>query len=236
MLKDFNGLDLNIRSLNGDDTTPDFGDLTGDGVLDLISGGLNGKLFVMPGIPHTSLFQQIETIMAAHPNDLGAALSADSTLRDTLFGLHRSLRGLAVGLLPLADRGTIRDWYRDHIARYPQYLRKRSLNQNNDAYVPYLAGQVWVNLFESMPDTPEHRAETVTAAGFTGTDAKLLNDLAIIYVENSHSTVASRQALYDIGDPERLSSSILWRERQYSGAHGREPVCPSGGLFRWIPA
>ncbi len=44
------GSGLGIRELNGDDTTPELADLDGDGVLDLISGGHNGRLFFMKGI------------------------------------------------------------------------------------------------------------------------------------------------------------------------------------------
>ena len=198
LLRETTGVDLNIRALNNDDSIPDFADLTGDGVLDVISGGLNGRLFFMRGVSYATTFQSIEAIMAAHTTDLGAALNASSSLRDTLFGYHRSLRNLAIGLLPLADRQTMRDWYRDHVARYPQYLTKRQLNQTTDAYVPYLAGQVWVNLFESMPDTPAHRLATANAAGFTGKHVDLLVDLGILYIENSRSTTASQQVLYDL--------------------------------------
>lgn len=198
VLRDTTGADLNIRALNNDDTIPDFADLTGDGVLDVISGGLNGKLFFMRGVSYTNTFQSIEAIMAAHPTDLGSALNASSSLRDTLFGQHRSLRSLAVSLLPLSERQTVRDWYCDHIARHPQYLTKRQLDPATDAYVPCLAGQVWVNLFECMPDTPAHRLVTASAAGLTGLHSNLLVDLGILYIENSRSTAASQQALYDI--------------------------------------
>ena len=102
LLRGTNGLELNIRVLNGDDTTPDFADLNGDGVLDLISGGLNGRLFFMPGISHARSLDRIEDIMAAHVNDLGAALAANAALRDELFGLHRALRSTTTGLLPWA--------------------------------------------------------------------------------------------------------------------------------------
>jgi hypothetical protein len=198
LLRDTTGAILNIRALNNDDTTPDFADLTGDGILDVISGGLNGKLFVMQGVPHSVAIESIESIMAVHPTDLGAALNASANLRETLFGLHRSLRVLATSFLPLADRQTVRDWYLDHVARYPQYLTKRRLDQTTDAYVPYLAGQVWVNLFESMPDTPEHRLATANATGLSGTHFDLLMDLGILYVDNSRSSAASQKALYDI--------------------------------------
>jgi len=197
-LSDTNGADLNIRSLNGDDSCPDFADLTGDGVLDVISGGVNGKLFFMRGVSYTTLFQSIEAIMAAHTTDLGSALNASSSLRDTLFGLHRSLRNLTINLLQTSDRQAVRDWYVAHIARYPQYLKKVKLSPTTDAYVPYLAGQVWVNLFESMPDTPAQRLATSNAAGFTGTYKNLLIDLGILYIDNSTSNNKSRLALYNI--------------------------------------
>lgn len=199
LLRNPNGEVLDIRAVNNDDTTPDFADLNGDGVLDLISGGYNGRLFFMAGVSYARAFERIDAIMAAHTNNLGANLAADSNLRDTLFGLHRSLRDLAVsGLLPAADRQVIRDWYRDHIARYPKYLRRRQLDQDFDAYVPYLAGQVWVNLFESVPDTSSHRQETAEACGFSGTHSNLLTDLGIIYIDNGLSTAASQKALYNI--------------------------------------
>lgn len=198
-VRDTNGAVLNIRGLISDDTIPDFADLNGDNVLDLISGGANGRLFFMAGVSYTHTFERIEAIMAPHTINLGTALAEDPELRDTLFGLHRSLRSLAAsGLLPPADRETICAWYRGHIARYPNYLRRRNLDQTVDAYVPYLAGQVWVNLFESVSDTPAHRRETAMACGFNGTISNLLTDLGMLYVENSLSTGPSQRALYDI--------------------------------------
>jgi hypothetical protein len=189
---------LSIRELIADDTIPDFADLTGDGVLDLISGGKNGKLFVMPGVSHERTFQQIEAIMAAHPQDLPAALSSDAELREKLLGLHHGLRRTTVGLLPPADRRQVRDWYRDHIARYGQYLRPRKFDPAADAYVPYLAGQVWVNLFESLPDSPQQRAFVADAIGLGGTHRDLLVDQGILYLEAGCSTPRSQRALYEI--------------------------------------
>jgi len=215
LLRDINGQELNIRALNRDDTTPDFADLNGDGVLDLISGGLNGEVFFMAGVSYARAFGRIEAIMSAHTVDLGPTLAASSDVRDTLFGLHRSLRSLAVsGFLPPGDLQAIGAWYRDHIARYPQYLRRRQIDQAFDAFVPYLAGQVWVNLFESAPDTPTHRRKTAAACGFSGTHSNLLVDLGVFYIENNLSTAVSQKALYDIAASIPTSLQIVERVTQ----------------------
>jgi len=44
------GDSLSLRKLQGDDTTPDLADLDGDGVLDLVSGGKQGRVVVLPGV------------------------------------------------------------------------------------------------------------------------------------------------------------------------------------------
>jgi len=199
LLRENNGVTLDFRTLTSGDAAADFADLTGDGVLDVIVGGGNGQLFFAAGVSHETAFERIEEIMSAHTNDLGVALTADTDLRNTLFGLHWGVRVLAAGgFLPPEGRQVIRDWYREHIARYPQYLLKRYLDPIYDAYVPYLAGQVWVNLFESVPDTLLHRLETAAACGLSGTHSNLLVDLGMFYIENSLSTSESRRALYNI--------------------------------------
>lgn len=222
------GADLNIRSLNGDDTTPDFADLNGDGVLDLISGGKNGKLFFVPGIAYTSSFERIESIMTAHSNDLGSALNTNSNLRATLFGLHQGLRYLTSGgILPMAERPVIRDWYRAHIARHAQYLTKQHLDQEVHAYVPYLAGQVWVNLYESVPDSPNHRQATAAACGFTGTYSNLLVDLGMLFIDNSLASPASQQALYDIASATPAELQIVELVTQHGNL---APSTGKGGI------
>ena len=193
-----NGTQLNVRSLVQDDSIPDFADLNGDGVLDLITGGLNGKLFWMPGVSYMRDLDRIEAIMAAHTNDLGSVLATNSSLRDQLFGLHQSVRRLATDFLPMTDRSSLRNWYVGHIGRYSQYLRRQYLNPSQNLYVPYLAGQVWVNLFESLPEPSSNRRIAASACGFTGTMSNLMVNLGVIYVENASSTQTSQQALYDI--------------------------------------
>jgi hypothetical protein len=41
------GAGIVLRDANGDDSTPDFGDLNGDGAGDMVDGGLLGKAVVL---------------------------------------------------------------------------------------------------------------------------------------------------------------------------------------------
>ncbi len=212
-----NGTELNVRSLIEDDSIPDFADLNGDGVLDLITGGFNGKLFWMAGVSYARDLDRIEAIMLAHTNDLGAVLATNSALRNELFGLHQSLRRLSTDFLPMANRSVLRDWYVGHISRYSQYLKRQYLNPAQNLYVPYLAGQVWVNTFEALPDLASDRRVAASACGFTGTMSNLMVNLGVIYVENASSTAASQQAAYDIAAsiPSQLQIVELITEAQF---------------------
>ena len=209
------GAAINIRSLNGDDTIPDFADLNGDGTIDMVSGGYNGKLFMMYGVPYTRNLDRIEQIMQTYSSQLGSALKTNSAIRQELFGLHQGIRTYAEQfLITTSNRAPLRDWYLGHIARYPQYLKRQFLDLFVHTYVPHLAGQVWVNLLESMPDSTAHRQLTASAAGFTGTYSNLLVDLGIVFIDNSRSTLNSQQTLYDIANaiPRALWSVELITE------------------------
>ncbi len=196
---DATGADINLRTANGDDATPDFADLNGDGVVDLVDGGLQGKVVVLYGRPYTTWTARIEQTMAAHPADLGATMAADTALRDELFGLHWALRDFTAQLQPaLSVRTAVRDWYAAHIAAYPQYLPWVQRNKNTQQFVPSLAGQCWVNLYECMPDSAAHRTFVTDTIGSTGWHRSLITDLATIFIENHTASTAQTKALYDI--------------------------------------
>ncbi len=193
-----NGSALNIRSLIDDDTTPEFMDVNGDGVLDLLSGGFNGKVFVMHGIPYTAKLSRIEEIMSAHPSDLGAALAADASLRAELFGLHHGLRALAANFLAApTDRQALSDWYAAHVAAYPQYLEKQHLDPSVQPYVGVLASQVAINLFEALPDTPQHRSDVADAIGLTGIYRNIFLDFGVLFNENGATDAEQQTVVYN---------------------------------------
>lgn len=192
------GGELNIRSLNADDTTPDYADLNGDGVLDIISGGKNGRVFVMYGIPYSSKLDRIEQIMQEHSADLGSALASNAELRKELFGLHHGTRGFVGSFLRSeSSRRAVFDWYAAHVDRYRQYLKKRYLDTTVHTYVPVLAGQVWVNLLESLEDCREHRIEVAERIGLEGYHRDILVQFGTLFVENSRADTAQQKVVYD---------------------------------------
>jgi hypothetical protein len=233
---DTTGANINLRTTNGDDATPDFADLNGDGVIDLVDGGFQGKVVVLYGRPYTTLTARIEQIMAAHPADLGARMAADTALRDELFGLHWALRDFTAQLQPgLATRTAIRDWYVAQVAAYPQYLPWVQRNKDTQQYVPSLAGQCWVNLLECMPDSPAHRTLVADTIGFTGWHRSLLTDLATIFIENRTSSTAQQKALYDIQasmpPTYRIVERITIRDFLVpTGATGEPPIKAKTGV------
>jgi hypothetical protein len=182
--------------LSGGDSTPDFADLNGDGTLDMISGGNNGEIWIMYGVPYTSVLDQIEAIMAAHATDLGPTLASDSALRAQLFGLHRGVETLIQSLPPSASmRDAIRDWYAGHIGRYPQYLTRQYLDPSVQTWVPYLAGQVWVNLLESEPDSPAQRLFVADATGATGYYRDILLRFGMLFIEDNSADTTQQQVI-----------------------------------------
>ncbi len=95
------GTNLNIRKQNGDDTTPELADLDGDGVLDLISGGKNGRLFFMRGVGFPERVKSFQVLLDQHADRLGQTLRDDADVRRQVFGALTSLQAdLASGLVP----------------------------------------------------------------------------------------------------------------------------------------
>ena len=185
-LSNASGEELNIRSLNGDDTTPDFSDVDADGVLDLVSGGLNGRLFVMRGVSVADRLARIEQIMDAGGMNLGMYLESNDAERNELFGIHRKIRSLAIPFTGASSSSIdLFDWYSNHIENHSIHLSRQQIDTSGQPYVPPLAGQTWINLFESRADSPSHRADVAESAGYTGLARSILTDYGTLLIDNS---------------------------------------------------
>ena len=183
------GRDLNIRELNGDDTTPEVADLDGDQVVDFISGGRNGRLFFGRGIGYSSRLSTIAALLQQHSADLGGILQDDDSVRAQLFGALVALQAdLAAGLIPMAAREQIFERLAQLAEQYPNVLRRAKFDLNSGPQLPILAGQFWTVLFETRPDSPEHRERVADALGFTGGYRTLLVDHGVLLIDNDTAT------------------------------------------------
>jgi hypothetical protein len=197
-LRHTDGTQIDIRSINGDDTTPTFAELNGDGIIDLVSGGKNGKLWVMFGVSYTTTLARIEQIMQAHPSDLGTALQNDTALRSEIFDLHQGMRTYIYDFLIAAElQKPLFDWYALHVTDYSQYFHKQHLHTTIHPYVPWLAGQVWVNLYESQPDSYAHRTNVAAIADFQGRYRDILVDHGVLFIENSKASTEQQRVVHE---------------------------------------
>ncbi len=194
------GKSIDLRAIAGDDATPTFGDLDQDGTLDIVSGGRNGRLFWLRGIPPTRSLDRLTTIMREHTADLGAALRRSDDLRDELLGLHHGMYRLCQGFLNTpASRQTIRQWYVAHLNEHARWLKHGSHDIASQPYVPSLACQTWTILMllhDGDPDAPGHRQFVAETIGFSGRLREILIDFGTLIVENGRATPNQLETLF----------------------------------------
>ena len=180
---------LNLRSLNGDDTTPDFADLNGDGVVDLISGGKNGRVFFLPGVGINDHLFELKELLKANPKQLGIKMAQNAELRGKGFGLLSSMQAaLNGGLVPSDYRAKAINDLRSLIAQYPNYFKRQKWDLLENPHLPAFAAQMWVVLFEADPDSRENRRTLADLAGFEGGYKTLLEELGVIFIDNNTAT------------------------------------------------
>jgi hypothetical protein len=193
------GTNLNIRELNGDDTTPELADLDGDGVLDLISGGKNGRLFFMRGIGFPSRVESFQNLLAQHSKDFGKVLRNAPVVRQQAFGALASLQAdLAAGLIPLASREQLFKQLAPLAKQYPDLLGRSKFDLESGPHLPLLAGQYWVVLLESLPDSPSNRQRVADALDFQAGYERLLVDLGVLLIDNNTATPEHLAAMHQL--------------------------------------
>lgn len=191
------GSDLNLRSENGDDTTPELADFDGDGVLDLISGGKNGRIFLMRGIGYSSRLQVFEELLSRHADNLGTVLKDDAVTRDTLFGALHSLQAdLESGLIPEASREQLFQHLSALAKRYPTLLGRSTFDLESSPHLPILAGQFWVVVLEALADSVENRQRVADSLDFQSGHRNLLVDFGVLLVDNDVATPEHLEAMH----------------------------------------
>lgn len=189
------GTNLDLRELNSDDTTPEFYDLDADGVLDLVSGGKNGKLFLMRGVGYPERVREFVAGIEETPETLGERLESDETLRHRLFGAIRALHAdLASGLITREDGETLFRQLAPLAKRYPELLSRNRFDLERTPHLPMLAAQYWIVMKEAISDSPQDRVRLAEALGFESGYRELLVDTGVIFVDN------------DTASPEQLTA------------------------------
>ena len=191
------GSNLNIRNQNGDDTTPELADLDGDGVLDLLSGGKNGQLFFMRGVGFSSRVESFQKILVEHSGNLGPVLRDNEAVRRQVFGSLSALQAdLAGGLIPRSSREQLFRELAPLAQQYPGVLRRSRFDLEAGPHLPILAGQYWVVLLESLPDSASNRKRVADAIDFQAGYRRLLVDLGVLFIDNDTATPEHLAAMH----------------------------------------
>lgn len=193
------GQSVNLRDLIKDNTTPELADVDGDGVLDLISGGLNGTVWWMRGVGHADHIGRLERALSDHGDRLGLALRDDEVLRGEVFGALRALQNdLGRGFLTDAAR---RELLRSLLAlakEHPDSLRRARRDPDVDPFGTPLFGQFTVVLKGAAPDSARGRQTVARALGESEGYARLLVDLGVVFVDNARASEAQLEAMHEV--------------------------------------
>ena len=189
---------VNLHALC-DGAVVDFADLDGDGTLDLVAGGeVGGKVRWASGRSGQSYLEEIEALVAAHPQDLAAFLADPSRAseKERLRSLLGALYDYVTGFATPSQKDWIGDGLLAMIAKYPQYFSLKPFDTKKEAGLPSLAVQVWVAALEAGPLDPARRARLADAAAFTGGYRKLVEEGGLVYADNNQNPRGA-EAIHD---------------------------------------
>ncbi|MBL8297988.1 MAG: VCBS repeat-containing protein [Rhodanobacteraceae bacterium] len=170
---------------------PDFADLNGDGALDVVLGGHsdNGYLYLAFGRPASwsGAIAALEAIYDAHPNDLGAALTANN--RQLLEAVKTQFRILAEHVRTAAPAEAERLFaaLSTHIAKYPFLRMDATLDISRFHLVPAIASQTLLFLSRLRPDTAANRTRVTEIARLSGKKRRLYEQYRLLIGDNQRS-------------------------------------------------
>lgn len=219
---DGGGSPVDLHSLV-DGAAPDFGDLDGDGVLDLVIGGHAGPGGVYWASGRAKSFRAsldaIEAIYDAHPGALGEALDANG--KALLEQVKAEERNLVLHTLT-AQPGERAELFADlaaHVARYPFLQLDEPVDTALFHHLPSIAGQNLMVLDHLGADTPGHREAVADAVGLTGLQRKIYLDRGLHVGDNQRATRGQLESMAEFftWEPRRLFPDSVMTVGNYRG-------------------
>eukprot|EP01041_Mallomonas_annulata_P006938 gene6938-14089_t len=197
-ITDVSGTLIDMKSVT-DGAIVDFGDLNGDGTLDIIIGGHYGSnIFVAYSFAKSisDNIADIESIYNTNSTRLGPALTADNnrllgrinTANMNLISYMRS------GILKVQEQ--VNSALTAHISKYP-FLKYQTLDTTKYHHVPSIVVQNWVMLHYCLPDTPSRRMTVADVLGLTGYARETYLESGLAIGDNAKSIPGAYRTLRD---------------------------------------
>ena len=174
---------MDLRKIVGDNTAPDAADVNGDGVLDLVTSGNNGKVMLLMGVePMGEVITELESTLQKHSTNLGNDMEASDALWNKMYDLNRFLQSYVNDEdTTTATKELVLDWYKSLLQKYPHYFIRQQFSQ---PHLDRLASYVWNIMLECRPDTVDHRTDLAHTTKHVGHYMEILINRGIILVTN----------------------------------------------------
>jgi hypothetical protein len=191
------GKPLDIRRLNGDDLTPELADLDGDGVFDLISGGVNGRLFWMRGVSSQSDADEVRTMLKKYrESDSKQHVTSSQRLVEVLNKLKFLQATANANLLSVEEKGMLIAKLEHLSLEYPELLQRAAFDLRQQPLAPLVAAQYWLVMSNLTNADRGERERLADRWGFQGGYRPLWIDLGVILVDNNQAKPEQLEAMH----------------------------------------